>query len=113
MPKENKSVQHTTGPWKAIPYGETIAIRSMAKDGWDIVTINPSGNANSGIPNKQNRANGRMIAAAPTMLSALELAEGWIDSKREDENTGEGQQARWILDTIRAAIGEASPGKEK
>jgi len=113
VPKENKSVQHTTGPWKAIPYGETIAIRSMAKDGWDIVTINPSGNANSGIPNKQNRANGRMIAAAPTMLSALELAEGWIDSKREDENTGEGQQARWILDTIRAAIGEASPGKEK
>jgi hypothetical protein len=51
------------------------------------------------------------IAAAvncfPDMLEALELAEGWIDAERESEETGEGQQARWILETMRAAIAKA------
>ncbi len=49
-----------------------------------------------------------LIAAGPAMLAALQLAEGWIDAEREGEETGEGQQARWILDTIRAAIAAAT-----
>jgi hypothetical protein len=46
-------------------------------------------------------------ATSPDILAALELAEGWIDAERESEETGEGQQARWILDTVRAAIAKA------
>lgn len=49
-----------------------------------------------------------IAAAAPAMLAALELAEGWIDAEREGEETSEGQQARWILDTIRAAVAAAT-----
>lgn len=55
-----------------------------------------------------DKADSPLIAAAPAMLAALELAEGWIDAEREGEETGEGQQARWILDTIRAAIAAAT-----
>ncbi len=39
------------------------------------------------------------------LLDALEMARGWIDENREDESTGEGQQARWILDTIDSLLG--------
>lgn len=52
----------------------------------------------------------RALEAFPAMLAALQLAEGWIDAEREGEETGEGQQARWILDTIRAAIAAATGG---
>ena len=65
-------MKHTPGPWKAIPYGETIAIRSMAPGCWDVAAVNYTGNAESGIPNAQDRADGRLIAAAPELLEALE-----------------------------------------
>jgi hypothetical protein len=48
-----------------------------------------------------------LFAASPDLLEALELAEGWIDAECESEETGEGQQARWILETMRAAIAKA------
>jgi hypothetical protein len=50
----------------------------------------------------------RLFAAAPAMLAALELAEVWIDAGQESGETGEGQQARWILETIRYAIAAAT-----
>ena len=67
-----KSTKHTPGPWRPIPYGETIAIQSMTIDGGNVVIVNPKGKTQSGIPNNQDRANARLIAAAPEMLEALE-----------------------------------------
>jgi len=57
--------------------------------------------------NKILREKNALQKAKRSLTDALELAEGWIDANREDESTGEGQQAKWILDTIRAAISEA------
>lgn len=39
------------------------------------------------------------------LMDALEMARGWIDQNREDESTGEGQQAAWILDSIDSLLG--------
>lgn len=41
------------------------------------------------------------------LITALEMARGWIDANREAENTGEGQEARWIIETIDLTIAEA------
>lgn len=38
------------------------------------------------------------------LKQVIEVAIGWIDANREDESTGEGQQAKWVLDTLRAAV---------
>jgi len=56
---------------------------------------------------KEAEANALLFAAAPDMLDALRLAEGWIEENRDAEDTGDGQQAMAILEAIRAAIDKA------
>ena len=89
---------HTTGPWNC----------GIAKSGWCIW---------QDVPGRKDiektRANARLIAAAPELLTALELAEGWIDAHRDNESTGDGQQDKWLLDTIRATISHVKEGGTK
>ena len=52
-----------------VEWGETIAINGSELMG--IACINPQGNGDVGIPTRQNRANARLIRAAPELLEAL------------------------------------------
>jgi hypothetical protein len=56
------------------------------------------------VPIDKDRRIRLLEAALRNTVSALELAQGWIDAKREDENTGEGRQAKFILDSIDGTI---------
>ena len=96
---------HTPGPWKPIPYGETIAIRSMATDAWNVATVNHGGNYDAGIPNKQNRVDARLIAAAPELLEALEYVVQW----HKDNDSGEGEL--FGLDYVTTCIAAISKAK--
>lgn len=49
----------------------------------------------------------RLRMAAPSLLSVCETMYGWIDAFREDESTGEGQEAKMILETAEAAMRKA------
>lgn len=46
------------------------------------------------------------------IVSALELAEGWIDAHRDDDKTGDGQQDKFVLDCVRAALNSAKEVQE-
>ena len=69
---KNEKPKFTPGPWRAIAWGQTISIDSDMVTG--IARINPWGNHNAGIPFANDTANARLIAAAPDLLAALELA---------------------------------------
>jgi len=81
--------------------------RAKESEVYDEKTGRTVGRCDIGGRDVVSDAHAEMMAAAPDLLDACELAEGWIDSNRESESTGEGQQARWILETIRAAIQKA------
>jgi len=61
------------------------------------------------VDGAEHRANIRLMATATELLDTLHLATGWIDAHCEQGDSGEAQQARWILETIRAAIAKAAP----
>lgn len=66
--------KHTPGPWRIRENGQRISIDSESVDFLGLAEINPSGNT-GGIPTQLNRANARLIAAAPDLL---EIAEGLL-----------------------------------
>jgi hypothetical protein len=91
--------KHTPGPWKV----ETERFRPRDID-YFVVPSNPdSGIAICEIYRKPYKANARLIAAAPELLSALKLAEEAIlDAERI---AGFGQPM--VLSHIRDAIAKA------
>jgi len=96
-------VKHTPGPWE---YHEELRARmSYVGDRERVV---------AGIPNDTDpkemevtRANARLIAAAPTLLAALERALQWIPT--EDEDRCEAPHA--LIRFVRAAIAKATEGE--
>lgn len=106
---------HTAGPWAlddktgTITWGDCSFGAAVGAGGFVVAS-----HSVCKIPAHQSerltaehRANAHLIVASPQLLAALEAAEGWIDANRESEETGEGQQAKWLLDTIRSAIDQA------
>jgi hypothetical protein len=50
---------------------------------------------------REGESNARLIAAAPELLEALELAIGWIESHEDDDDPAD---KRWLLATLMAAL---------
>lgn len=82
------TAQHTPGPWA--DDGNTI--RTAAAPGWLIATIENA---------VAREANARLIAAAPALLAALELAESFMAGFEGDELQDDMDDH---LATVRAAI---------
>lgn len=90
--------EHTPGPWEAVELdGKPVndpAIMS-AKHCLATCWIND-------IPRKQAAANAVLMAAAPDMLAALQIAHRFLDSH------GNGWEEAETLDAIRAAMAKAT-----
>ena len=88
--------KHTPGPWRSLSWGETISIDSIPADLMGICHINPTGDHNCGIPNAQDRANARLITAAPDLLAAAKEAAELLwkrEGNEETENVRKGLNA--------------------
>jgi uncharacterized protein (DUF1501 family) len=76
------SGKHTQGPWIAAPYSSAVGAPVVAANGRSIAKITYYALASEGFANheRESDANGRLIAAAPDMLAALQavMAE-WRD----------------------------------
>ena len=97
---------YTPGPWH-MGIGNGIGSifsetgRTRLEDGG--TTLYPIASINSGWNAAEDAANGRLIAAAPTMLEALKIAEVALEAYSGNESSD--------LATIRAAIAKAE-GKQ-
>lgn len=93
--------QHTPGPWAAEPAitGEVDIISDAAR--LPVCTV-PKLHPGRMSP-KERQANARLIAAAPQLFEALQLAEATIERlNRHDSANG-------TLDVIRTALSEVTP----
>lgn len=89
------SAQHSPGPWAStFFYGNTTVYDS-------------NGKAVANVRGRKDGQNGPIVTAAPDLLAALEVAEGFI-SGFEDDDLQEGIES--MLATIRAAIEMAKGG---
>lgn len=100
-----KTTNHTPGPWRFhLGRGASPRIHIQTSGGYQIVsTTEVSRHAPEAI---EQRANARLIAAAPDLLAALELALKCADDHGAD-HFGFGEYA----DAARAAIAKAKEGQ--
>ena len=90
---------HTSGPWHNLPsYDGSRWIQGPSTDATEFRSI--ANIATWDIAERQH-ANANLIAAAPEMLEALELAEATI------ERLNRNNSANGTLDVIRSAIAKA------
>ncbi len=89
--------EHTPGPWEIDPRAANHVIadkRSICSLGFHDTSLPDGGQA-------ENSANARLIAAAPDLLAALEIARECIAYCRRahpDAQTGEGIPVEYIID---------------
>lgn len=91
-PSEPKATGHTKGKWKALPLGDKGLLNVAAPDG----PVAFTGTAKRS--KEENEANARLIAAAPDLLAACEVALYFIEC-------GDGE--REVRSTLRNAIAKA------
>jgi len=98
------ATKHTPGPWAVedIKSQGTMVYRRIHVGKTALGAISayklPKGR------DAEAEANARLIAAAPELLAALEIAEGFISGFEGDELQ---EGVDWMLSTIRAAIAKA------
>ena len=95
------SAAHTPGPWVVNDLYAETEIRGPQNSGAMIAVVSPWGIA-ADEPNPQ-RANARLIAAAPELLEALIVAQQWICGNVP-------RQKAYSLAAINAAIAKATRG---
>lgn len=94
------TAKHTQGPWVAIPMPDGSIDICKSNAGYHIAQM-----LYTGYP-ADVQANARLIAAAPDLLAALEIAEGrlmCIDAQKLDTVARNDD----VIDRIRAAIARA------
>ena len=105
--------KHTPGPW--ISDGETIDLFDfelenrrfwISADGMVIGYVDGFGNKD----NEERKANARLIAAAPDLLEALQLAMPVLESMRKQWPRCTHDDSLDLLQTARAAIAKATGG---
>jgi hypothetical protein len=123
------STQHTPGPWLADLEVYPVMVRSQSET-WPLVDEigNEEGRAGAFVCNTgDNKANARLIAAAPDLLEACQTFAEWLrreeegfDHKTHNRETPEGEAAwkEWFWgnvsliglaqDQVRAAIAKAA-----
>ena len=93
------SAQHTPGPWKAFNSIKAIGVGSERSDvAW--VRFEEYGLIDTARSQEEDKANARLIAAAPDLLEAIAGLVGCIDHGSESPTEK--------LDAARAAIAKAS-----
>ena len=98
--------KHTPGPWKLNTDGDTGMNDSgciLDSIGHVIVT-DIYGTFKNGRTTGEAEANARLIAAAPDLLVAVEMAEDYIQHIRP-------KVPAWYVQTIKAAIAKARGGE--
>lgn len=104
------SAQHTPGPWRVGDAGATVfGPRTEAPSPTTVATIT------KGVPSDCQRANARLIAAAPALLSALReivtIADDDMQFPHRDRDTDDiGIHDLELLRRARAAIQQATGG---
>ncbi len=79
--------KHTSGPWWIEERGDVISIigprencsHNGRKPAWELAKIDNYVFWDEPETEAEDRANARLIAAAPEMLEALKLAKGWLE----------------------------------
>lgn len=102
------NAQHTPGPWEwrdttLYGTGSEFINAIVNDDGCTVYRDSPVDAFQAEI-----EANKRLIAAAPELLSALELAEVFVAKFEDDQDYTEGQTE--TLHAVRAAISKAKGG---
>lgn len=100
------NVQHTPGPWRFDTKMNPPQIRGPEGYGNSSGLTLAIPHKNPGLPCEQWEANARLIAAAPELLSALELAWQLIQQSGMSVDDRPGSS----FDVIRAAIAKAKGG---
>mgnify|MGYP001563259509 CR=1 FL=1 len=96
-------VQHRPGPWVPIYWGKTISIDAPNYCG--VAFINPRGDSDSGTPSQQDRANARLISAAPELLQACRNLLRVVVVEEELSPEDMAVIIRHAADTVRKAEG--------
>lgn len=86
---------HTPGPWQFIDILGACIVRAGQRE---VLAYRHS-------PDAENKANARLIAAAPELLAALELI-----AEQSSEGAGSTGPAGWFGAIARAAIAKATGG---
>lgn len=71
---------HTPGPWIVLP--ESLGSIVTADKRLDIAQAHATKAVRTSADHAERMANARLIAAAPELLAALELAQVWIQEAR-------------------------------
>lgn len=87
--------QHTPGPWAVSPYNNIVS-----KNGTVAKTEQMPGNDDA-----ERKANARLIAAAPDLLSALSRIADYLDGV--NNGTRAEVDTSWVGQVARAAIAKA------
>ena len=88
--------KHNSGPWK-ITHTAINGYRVNDSTGWGVAIV---------LKDVNDKANARLIAAAPQMLEALEMADELIDQLVIDNTDGYAEERAHIRAAIAAAKGE-------
>lgn len=99
--------KHTPGPWAyELEYGQNITelprITTVARCANYVIGLPsdyPGGNYRDGDPSGDEEADARLIAAAPDLLEALELADHML--------SGSNMDAKAVKNKVRSAIAKA------
>ena len=94
--KEKQMSKHTPGPWK-ITHTALNGYRVSDSTGWGVAVV---------LKDVNDKANARLIAAAPQMLEALEMADELIDQLIIDNTDNYAKERAKIRAAIAAAKGE-------
>jgi hypothetical protein len=91
---------HTKGPWGAWVKGGTIQIDNRGGDGRNPSVVNWRGLDGNDLSQRTNKANARLIAAAPDLLEAL---RSLVENLTEGDFISETR-----IDAAKAAISRAT-----
>jgi len=103
---------HTKGPWKCVKYPKVFSIVSGSKRQIAIMTEHhgdcPEMPIHQFERSEQDAADAALIAAAPELLFAAKIAEGWFSAS--GKITKEGMESIRLL--LKDAIAKAEGGAE-
>lgn len=92
------STKHTPGPWKI---SNTLSYE--IHNGKGIIAYPNQGTKDSGIPNTEARANAHLIASAPELFEAAQIAYACL--RRPDSERDENRIVNLLLSAISKAEG--------
>ena len=93
---KGEQMSHTLGPWATSKLGDDIGIYADHEHAWDFAIVRDGGKASETI------ANANLIAAAPELLAACELALGFFEA-----GGGGGLGSAITMGRLRSAVTKA------